>query len=139
MLIRLPGVESFNTLNLPDDFEERVKKSFGKFTQGTHKDYTQIDKLQYIDNLKRYYIRGLQSGREEVKKLIGEKVYEYLEEYGEMPDGSEILSLDFMEECYEKGSLHFNDNTYELRTSDNNKTLKVIAEIIKIVMNWEKE
>lgn len=139
MIIKLPWVEYIDTLHLPNNFENKVKESFAKFTQGTHKDYTQIDKLQYIDNLKRYYIRGLQSGREEVKKLIGEKVYEYLEEYGDMPDGCEILSLDFLEECYEKGFLPLIDEYERSSSSGNDKTLKVIAEIIKIVMNWEHE
>lgn len=48
MIIQLPWIESLDTLNLPNDFEDRVKESFGKFTRETNKDYTHEDKLLYI-------------------------------------------------------------------------------------------
>ena len=57
MIINLPWVEQINTLCLPKDFEEQVKTSFKKFTEGTSKQYTFEDKLLYLDNLRRGYLR----------------------------------------------------------------------------------
>ena len=35
MRIKLPYVERFDTLALPDDFEDQIKESFKKYTRGT--------------------------------------------------------------------------------------------------------
>lgn len=61
MIIRLPHVEPIDTLNIPKDFNERVKYSFWKFTEMTAEDYTDEDRLAYLDNLRLRYgeeVRG---------------------------------------------------------------------------------
>lgn len=37
MIINLPWIEPIDTQNLPENFEELVKKSFREFTRGTRK------------------------------------------------------------------------------------------------------
>ena len=46
-----------------------------------------------------------------------------------------------MAECYELGqsSGKFQNQYYEKNHRDNDKTMKVIAAIVKIVMNWKSE
>lgn len=53
MIIKLPHVDPIDTLALTDDFEDRVKESFAKFTELTIEDYTHEDKLMYLDNLRK--------------------------------------------------------------------------------------
>lgn len=136
MIIKLPHVEPINTLALTDDFEDRVKESFAKFTELTNEDYTHEDKLLYLDNLRKLWLHKDIDGISAVKDLIIERAEFQLSEYDELPDTDDYNCLEFMGACYDKGKyINFRDD-YEKSTSQNNKTLKVIARIIKIVMNW---
>lgn len=140
MIIKLPWVESFDTLNLPDDFEQRVRESFGTFTTETREDYVNEDKLMYIDNLRECCLHDDTDNEEAVKKIILESEKYSLDEYGELPDRDAYWNLEFLAECYGRGkAINLRDTNYENNHHDNDKTLKVIAEIIKIVMNWEYE
>ena len=107
MIIRLPHVEPIDTLNIPKDFNERVKYSFWKFTEMTAEDRTEYE----------------------------------LTENGDFPDKEDFWSFGFMAECYELGqsSGKFQNQYYEKNHRDNDKTMKVIAAIVKIVMNWKSE
>ena len=62
----------------------------------------------------------------------------YLEEYGEMPNTEDILSVDFMEICYKEGFRPFHDNYGEASENKVNEILSVILDIIKIVVNYEE-
>lgn len=137
MIIRLPHVEPIDTLNLPIDFEDRVKQSFFIFTECTNKDYVNEDKLLYIDNLRRYWLHEDISGEQAVKHLIMQTAEFELDEYGDLPAREDFWSLEFIGYCYEKGRNIKLKDEYENSSSRNNKTLNVISEIIKIVMNWE--
>lgn len=73
MIIRLPHVDPIDTLDLTEDFENRVKQSFAKYTEGTSKDYRFEDKLQYIENLKGevityggYFLPGMRHGSRDI-------------------------------------------------------------------------
>lgn len=140
MIIRLPHVEPIDTLNLPKDFNERVKYSFGKFTEMTAEDYTDEDRLLYLDNLRLHYIRRFEA-EEEVKCTIIDRTEYELTENGDFPDKEDFWSFGFMAECYELGqsSGKFRNQYYEKNHRDNDKTMKVIAAIVKIVMNWKSE
>lgn len=137
MIIRLPHVDPIDTLDLTEDFENRVKQSFAKYTEGTSKDYRFEDKLQYIENLKKYYIRRVDAS-EEVRRIILDSCEFALDEYGDLPDRDKFWSLEFMEQIFDAGFLPFRQE-YENSSGRNYKTLKAIYEIIRIVVCWEEE
>lgn len=138
MIINLPWIEPIDTQRLPENFEELVKKSFREFTKGTNIDYRHVDKLLYLDNLRKAYLRE-DNTEEAVRNIVSEKTMYYLEEYGEMPDTGDILSVEFMEICYKEGFRPFFSHCYENSPIKNSKTLSVILSIIKIVVNYEEE
>ena len=137
MIIKLPNVKPINTLALTDDFEDRVKESFAKFTELTNEDYTHEDKLMYLDNIRKYWLHKDIDGISAVKDLIIERVEFHLSEYEELPNIDDYNCLEFMGACYDKGKHIDFSGEYENSSSRNNETLKVIARIIQIVMNWE--
>ena len=138
MIIKLPWIEPIDTLNLPDDFEDKVKESFAKFTEGTSKEYTYQDKLSYLDNLRIAYLRGNIDSEEIIKKIIADRVWYELEENGNMPTADDILSVEFMAECFEAGFMPFLDQYDKRSSSRNERILKVIFKIIQIVVNWSE-
>lgn len=137
MIIMLPWIQPIDTLNLPKNFDEQVRMSFKKYTEGTSKEYRYQDKLSYLDNMRAYYLRN-DGDRETIVKMIGERVAHELEDCGEFPSTEEIYSIDFMEECYERGFRPFIEFR-ESSKSRNDATLKVILRIIQIVVNYEDE
>lgn len=137
MIIRLPWIESINTLYLPDNFEELVKESFRKFTEGTAKEYRFEDKLLYLDNIRKFYTR-VDDSEAAVNALIMSGIRYNLEHNREMLDVDEILSLDFMERCFDAGFRPFRMNYEKNSYKDNQETLKAILKIIQIVVNYEE-
>jgi hypothetical protein len=135
MIIKLPHVEAIDTLNIPDDFEKRVYESFKKFTEMTSKDYTFEDKLMYLDNLRNFLHPG--DAEQTVKNIILHNTEFQLDEYGDFPDKDDFFSLEFMCECFEAGNKKFRF-MYENSSCNNDKTHKVIFEIIKIIVNWSE-
>jgi len=135
MIINLPYVKPIDTLDLPSDFEEQVKASFAKFTEGVSKEYQFQDKLSYLDNLRRFYLRE-DNTCEAVKGLIADTVIYSLENDGDI-DSRDFYSIEFMESCFELGFRPFKDKYEEYPNSDNDKTLEVIFKIIQIVVNYE--
>lgn len=135
MIIKLPWIEPIDSLKIPDNFDELVKKSFEKFTKGTREEYRFEDKLLYLDNLRKHYI-SKKTAREAVEQLILETTMYQLDEYGEMPDKDEILSVEFMERCYDEGFRPYRQE-YEMDSSSANKTtLKVILKIIQVIVDY---
>lgn len=137
MLIKLPHVDPIDTLNVPNDFEEKVKYSFKMFTELTNPKYTYEDKLMYLDNL-RGYLHPVYA-TDAVKYLILDHIGFELDEYGDLPDKDDFWSIDFMSECFEKGNKPFRDEYEKISHSANDKTLKVIFEIIRVVVNWSDD
>lgn len=136
MIIKLPHIDPIDTLDVPNDFEGKVKHSFKCFTELTNPKYTYEDKLMYLDNLRGWLHPG--EADDAVKHLILEHTEFELDEYGEFPDKEKFWCLNFMCECFEKGNKPFRDYYEEKSHSANDQTLKVIFEIIKIVMNWSE-
>lgn len=137
MLIRLPWIEPIDALALPENFEELVKKSFSDFTSGRAKDYRFQDKLLYLDNLR--MLLYPENSSDAVTALIGEKVKSELEASREMPDAEDILSVDFMKECYKAGFKPMHACFEKNSTSLNDLTLKAIFKIVQIVINYEDD
>lgn len=92
----------------------------------------------YLDNLRRAYLREDNTEKAVRNIVSGETVY-YLEEYGEMPSTEDILSVDFMETCYKEGFRPFRDNYGETSENKANKTLSVIIDIIRVVVNYDEK
>lgn len=141
MLIKLPWVEAIDTERMPDDFEDRVKESFKKFTECTSKAYTFEDKLLYLDNLRRYYLRGGRDKTTEsyVRDLMIGYFEDSLDYRDEIPEKEAYLAIEFMGMCFEHGFFPFRDQ-YDLNSSSRNEqVLKVVLEIIRIIVNWEHE
>lgn len=135
MKIHLPHIDPIDTDRLPENLEELVKQSFEKFTHGTREEYQFEDKLLYLDNLRECYINRLGT-RDLVENLIKEEVVYQLEEYGEMPDTEEILSIDFMGRCYDAGFRPFRRDYDSASSSRNKKIMKTIYRIIKAVIEY---
>lgn len=138
MIINLPWIAPIDTQNLPENFEELVKKSFREFTECTRKEYQHEDKLLYLDDLRKAYLREDDAGKA-VRNIVSEETMYYLEEYGEMPNTKDILSVNFMETCYKEGFRPFRDNYGEASENKVNEIFSVILDIIKIVVNYEEE
>ena len=140
MIIKLPHVEAMDTLNLPGDFKEQVELSFAKFTEMTAKEFTEEDRLTYIDNLSRIYTGSyMHDSEQKVLDRIKEAVEYEITENDDFPDKSDFWNFGFMCECHEMGvnGTRFKKSDYEGNCRDNSATMRVIAEIIRIVMNWK--
>lgn len=139
MTINLPYIEPINTLNLPDDFEEKVKYSFYKFMNGLGIDHIDKEKLFYLDNIRRIYL-DRKTPLIEVGKIIGNCVAYDITNNDKYPDKEEFYNFDFMVECYIHGEMdsRFIKEDYDSISSDNDKTLKAIAQIVRIIMNYEQ-
>lgn len=138
MIITLPWINPIDTNNVPSNFDELVKESFKKFTDGTSDDFTFLDKLSYLDNLRKIYLRE-DDTELSVRNLIRDMVLYHLEEYNEMPETDEILDVEFMERCYDEGFRPFHCEWDKTSSSKNYNVQKLILRIIQIVVNYEKE
>ncbi len=135
MILKLPHIKAIDTLNIPENFEGLVKESFRIFTEMTAKEYTFEDKMMYLDNLRGFL--HPKDAEESVKDLILKNAEFQLDEYGEFPDKSDFWSFEFMCECFEAGNKKLRGN-YENCSYRNDKTQKVIFEIIRIIVNWSE-
>ena len=146
MKIKLPWINLFDTLDLPDDFEDQVKESFAKFTVGTRTDYTYKDKLMYISHLPLIFKNAIDLSvdtiaEKEVKNLIHHELDYKLEEDDDVLDRDDIYSFEFMCQCFADGMRYVRPlQEYEsYSSSKNDETEKVMFRIMQIVMNWEPE
>lgn len=139
MVISLPRMEAFNLDEVPENLEKQVQKAFSEFTEGTNPDYMYQDKLLYIDHCIDILHRN-KDPYEEVVELIKLRFDYEVYEYGDVPDRSDILSIEGMEKCYEQGmedhrlySLYYSDNR-----NQNEEVHKILCRIIKAVMDYEE-
>ena len=125
--------------NIPEKFDEIISESFGEYTEETNPDFTYLDKLLYIDQtVKR--LHKVNDSYEAVKSLMIDFFEGEVDELGNIPNKEDYLSIEFMERCYERGqqdgrlySFEFCDDRY-----DNEKIMKILCRIIKVVMDYEK-
>ena len=136
-LITLPRGKNIDIDDVPDNLEEMVQASFAEYTRGTRAEYMYQDKLCYIDNM----IRRLHSADEvdKVNELIKDAFAYGLEEQGEFMDESEVLSIEFMQQCYEQGlnDAKMYSHNFGKRKHDDDKIMKIICRVIKAVMDYE--
>lgn len=146
MKIKLPWIEPFDTLDLPDDFEDQVKESFKKFTAGTSTRYTWKDKMLYISHLPLIFknvidLSKVTIAEREVKGVIHDMLDYKLDEEDDVLDRDDIYSFEFMCNCFTYGMRYMKPlQEYEpYSSSKNDETEKVMFRIMQIVMNWEPE
>ena len=141
LIVILPKGLSFDVYDLPNDFEEQVQKAFSEFTEGTAKDYTFMDKLRFID-LASYYLHGGKGEDEAVRELIHNKLDYELDEFGNFPDESDYLSVEFMEMCYSEGrrSQRLDSDGFKDADSykDREQIEKMLLRFIKSVIDYER-
>lgn len=145
MQIKLPWIKPFDTLDLPDDFEDQVNESFKKYTRGTNTRYTWKDKMLYISQLPLLFKHAASSENvlveNEVNELIHARLDYELEEDDDVLDRDDIYSFEFMCQCFIDGMRYVRPlQEYEsYSSSTNDETQKVMFRIMQIVMNWEPE
>ena len=142
LIVILPKGLSVDVYDVPEDFESKVKKAFGEFTQGTAKDYTFMDKLRFID-LASHYLHGGKDDEECVRELIHEKLDYELDEYGSFPDESDYLSVEFMEMCYLEGQRNQrldSDNFANAESyKDREQIEQMLLRFIKAVIDYKEQ
>lgn len=146
MHIRLPrgyevDIDETDVFKLPEGFKEEIARVFGEYTDGTSEAYTYQDKLCFIDACVKYL-----NGTREVYEsdIVMDKVksaFAYELEYnGEFITESDVYNLEFMAECYRDGA----DSArlyqeYDIDKRRKEVKQKLLIEIIKVVMDWERE
>lgn len=147
MRLKLPWIEPFDTLELPQDFEDLVRRSFAKFTQETNPRVSWKDKMLYISRLPLYF-KGRTSGWSEdveaenaVKEIIHSRMDYKLEDEDNVLERDDIYSFDFMCDCYAAGMRSLNplQDWEHYSYSTNEETQKVMFRIMQIVIDWEPE
>lgn len=141
MLLKLPRNLTVDTENVPDNFEEIIEDCFRAYTNGTRKEYRYQDKLCFIDICRKFFHKA-ESTPVSVRALM-EDLFKYrLDELGEFTCESDFLSIEFMEDCFEKGrtNLYSHDYDKEYAVWDSqfcDKVMKILERIIKVVINYE--
>lgn len=136
--IKLPRGLEVDVYNLPEDFEEKVKRAFREYTAETAEDYRYCDKLGFIDCCVKHLNHDVDS-YDAVNELVeGRILYEWREN-GEIVTEDDIYSTEFMERCYEAGQSsmklysHFGNDDHHIY----DQIQKVLVQVITIVMNYE--
>ena len=138
MIIRLPWGEPIDTNNVPTNFEEVGKKSFGKFTEGTYEEYRAEDKLLYIDNLRSCYLYPHDiNSNDGVRDLMHEMLDYKLDECDDFVEKEDFLNFEFMERCYEAGDRPLYKHMEGVSGSTDHRIQELVLEIVKIVVNYE--
>lgn len=142
MIIKFPGKISVDIDNVPDDFEDQIKKAFGEYTKGTSKDFTYQDKLAFIDQIiERLHHAG--DKWDAVKNLLMDRFEYQLDECGELPDRRDFDSIEFMQDCYLRGRedarlyYQFKDENGIVDHHIYEKIMMLECKAIKAVIEWE--
>lgn len=134
MEIRLPRGLYVDVNDIPEDFDEIVRKTFEEYTEGTAEDYTYQDKLHFID-LCRKYVHRAEDGWDCVVELMKDRFETELRECGEIMSEEDFLCTEFMEECFNAGRT----NLYHHYTGNHHiddKIMEVLVRVIKVVINY---
>ncbi len=140
MKFELPRGLIVDTNNIPDDFEDQVKKVFEEYTECTHRDYTYQDKLLFIDVCVHILHGDLDKDVAVMEHM--KDTFEYqVSECGTFPNESDFLSIEFMESCYDEGvksqKLYFSPSCGDEHEIE--KIMKILIRIIRSVLDYEKK
>lgn len=146
MQIKLPWIKPFDTLDLPNDFEDQIRESFKKYTRGTNTRYTWKDKMLYISHLPLVFKNTIDLSldtiaEKEVRDSIHSQLDYKLDEEDDVLDRDDVYSFEFMCQCFVDGMRYVRPlQEYEsYSSSTNDETQKAMFQIMQIVMNWEPE
>ena len=135
MKIKFPRGIVIDINQIPQDFDQIIRKSFSEYTEGTSKSYTYQDKLAYID-----VCRKLLHKAEDAQNCVIELMKKHMEyevsESGRISDKEDYFSVEFMERCFDEGRT----NLYAHYTGDHHiddKIMELLVRVIKVVINYE--
>lgn len=135
--IRLGNGMDIDIFNPPENLEELVQMEFALYTRGTSSDYTDEDRLSFIDITIRRLNRAT-SAWDCVHDLIIERFDYELEDQGRFIDPAEFYTMEFFEYCWEDGlqhaQLHYRCDDHHISDIVN----RLIARIVRAVMTWER-
>lgn len=134
MKVKFASNVEIDLAHIPEDFEDRIRESFKKFTSGTAKDYTYQDKLAYIDVMRRC-LHKAHDAEKCVRHLMHEMLDYEVIEYGDIPNREDYLSVEFMTSCFDAGRT----NLYAQYTKDRHvdeAIMQLLVRAIKVVINY---
>lgn len=136
--INLPRELEVDIFNLPENFDEEIKRVFGEYTQETSKDYRDCDRLRFIDCCVRHI-----NGNKDRYNVVDQKVEDYItsqwREYGQLDNKDDVCSADFMADCYAEGvqnavlCSHFGTDDHHIY----DQIQKVLVRIIRVIMSYD--
>lgn len=135
MIINFPNKVIIDTENIPDNFDELIKRSFAKYTEGTAEECTYMDKLAYIDRCRELLHRSFNEEERVLEMMTDYFEYEVME-HGEIPEKSDFTGIEFLAACYRAGKTDLHSH-YSKTAVTNEKILKLLVRMIKVVINYE--
>lgn len=134
MIINFPNKVIINTDNIPNDFDELIKKSFAEYTEGTAEKCMYMDKLAYIDLCRELLHRSFNEEERVLEMMTDYFEYEVME-HGEIPEKSDFTGIEFLASCYRAGKTNLYSH-YAKTAVTNEKILKLLVRMIKVVINY---
>jgi len=136
--LNLPRGLRIDIYNVPEDLEAQVQKTFGEYTEGTSSDYTDEDRLCFIDVMMKNIRQA--DPYDKVNEMIKDRFSWELEEQGRIMDSDEFYDgTDFFAECYEAGQkaaqLRYKCDDHHINDIVN----PIIVRVIRAVMDWSPE
>lgn len=138
MKVTLPRMETISVDEIPADFRGRVQKAFAAFTAGTNPDYMYQDKLYYIDLCVEKLHKA--DAADDVDRMITEEVMYEVHEEGCLPSNEEVFGYEGLVQAYREGKCKHSlySKEYGEDKHDDEKCMKLLIEIIKAVMEYER-
>ena len=136
--LNLPCGLRIDIYNVPEDLEAQVQKAFGEYTEGTSSDYTDEDRLCFIDVMMEKIRQA--DPYDEVNEMIKDRFAWELEEQGRIMDSDEFYDgTGFFAECYAAGQkaaqLRYKCDDHHVSDIVN----PIIVRVIRAVMDWRPE
>ncbi len=139
MFVTLPRGVSIDIDNVPENLEEIVQNTFAEYTEGTHKDYRDQDRLLFLD----VFINKLHhvDADDDVNTLIKSQFTYELENNGEIVGEDYFLTREFMEDCYNAGNRAAKMYSYDFakQRDDNEKIMRILVRVIRAVMAYPED
>lgn len=131
------GAVTIDLVNPPDNLEELISRCFADYTEGTGEEYTDADRLCYIDLIReRLYNKTFYEYRGE----MAHNRLDYALDYDSSFDLEDDIdsSLDFAEQAYNDGFMPLYFTRSGLSSRDTSAVQRTLVRIIKTVMEWRK-
>ena len=102
MILKLPRDLKIDIDSIPEDLEAQAQQCFAEYTEMTNPEMMYQDKFCFID-VTIQKLHGDCDAYDSVRKLMLDFFKNELDEFGNIPDKTDYLSVDFMEHCYISG------------------------------------